>query len=146
MTNNMKKTDKLAVWWSKREKDYLINSPAGFGTNSDAHWLSGFFNKEFENELKQRGYDPTTLKFSIEPAAGEMKFRVNRPEMNDDEAWQACIAQQQEKLPESPMNTALKNAVTRLKLMSQKEKLELLWEAGLVSTEDYERIKNGNPT
>jgi hypothetical protein len=85
----MKIQDKLRVWWSKKQKDYLINCPVGYGTKSDGHWLSIIFNKEFEEELRKRGYDPTTLKFSVEPMAGNMKFHVNRPEMTEQEAWQA---------------------------------------------------------
>mgnify|MGYP000728074372 CR=1 FL=1 len=74
----MKVTDKLRANWSKRENDVMLHYPLGFGTRSDGHWLSGVFNKEFTEELASRGYDITTMKFSVGPKAGEHKFHSTR--------------------------------------------------------------------
>lgn len=52
----------IRVAWSKRERDFLIhydNSPTG-GLVTD-----NLLKKEFIEELKNRGYDLKTLKFSI---------------------------------------------------------------------------------
>ena len=63
----MAKEDKLKVNWSKRERDLIIYNPLGRGTNADAAYLFGFFNKDFIEEMAKRGYDITTLKFEIKP-------------------------------------------------------------------------------
>lgn len=76
----MKAGDKLRVDWSKKENDLMIHWPAGSTTKTDAHWISGIFDKEMANELKRRGYDIKTLKFSIEPIAGNEKFCSQRKE------------------------------------------------------------------
>lgn len=62
-----KRFDKLKAHWGKMENDIILTYPHGVGTKSDAHWLSGVFSKEFEAELRNRGYDISTLKFSIAP-------------------------------------------------------------------------------
>lgn len=52
----------VKVHWSKKENDFLIHydkSPNGGFVND--HLL----NKEFLNELKNRGFDLKTLRFSI---------------------------------------------------------------------------------
>lgn len=70
----MKRIDKLLAYWSKKEKDIMLHWPGGISTKSDAHWLSGIFNKEFTEELERRGYNISTIKFSIEPSKDNKKF------------------------------------------------------------------------
>lgn len=53
--------DPLRATWSKRESDVMIHYPR----KCDGHWLSGIFNQAFINELRGRGYDLTTLRFSV---------------------------------------------------------------------------------
>ena len=53
---------KLRATWSKREQDVMIHFPR----KCDGHYLSGVFDKQFIQEMRQRGYDLTTLRFSIE--------------------------------------------------------------------------------
>jgi len=65
--------DRLKAVWNKREKDVMFHFPLGVLTKSDAHWLSGIFNKQFTQELESRGYDITTLRF-------EIKVGDNRPD------------------------------------------------------------------
>lgn len=60
-----KKQNKLKAFWSKKESDVMIEFPLGVGTRSDGHWLSGIFNEQLTNELKQRGYDVESMKFEI---------------------------------------------------------------------------------
>lgn len=63
----MSRKTQLRVYWSKREQDFVLAHPAGIGTKSDAHWLAiGVFTDQFKQELLARGYDPTTVKFSVE--------------------------------------------------------------------------------
>lgn len=54
-------TDPLRATWSKRERDVIIHYPR----KCDGHWLSGVFDKAFTDELEKRGYDVTTLRFSV---------------------------------------------------------------------------------
>ena len=79
----MKAQDKLRAYWSKRERDLMLFHPLGMQTVCDAHYLSGVFDKEFLEELRRRGYDPRTLKFSIEPLAGNDRFASQREESDD---------------------------------------------------------------
>ena len=74
----MQSTEKLRVFWSKKTKDLILWHPFGVGTKSDAHWLAGVFNEDFTNELEKRGYNISTLKFSVEPKKGEKKFASQR--------------------------------------------------------------------
>jgi len=83
----LKKEDKLSVCWSEKEQDYMINFPLGIGTSSDGHLLHGFLFTDYHKdetfaellkELESRGYDPKTLKISIEPKRGEGKFESQR--------------------------------------------------------------------
>lgn len=67
------KENKLKVNYSKRERDLMIHHPLGIGTKADAHFLSGFFNQEFSDELTRRGYDITTLKFEVKPLLPNIK-------------------------------------------------------------------------
>lgn len=64
------KRDKLVVFWSKREQDFLIRYPR----SCDGHLAyaafcsetNRTFGRSFVEELKSRGYDLTTLRFSVE--------------------------------------------------------------------------------
>ncbi len=70
--------NKLVVFWSKQKKDFLIRYPRSCDGHL-VHWVfSGehprrdlrtgqtVFDKSFITELKERGYDVTTLRFSVE--------------------------------------------------------------------------------
>lgn len=61
----------------------MLHYPMGFGTTSDGHYLSGIFSKEFQREMTNRGYDITTMRFEINPRAGNPKFRSQRQEGGD---------------------------------------------------------------
>lgn len=74
----MKLADKLRVVWSKRERDLMIHFPLGYGTKSDGHVMAGIFSEDVTRDLDERGYDVTTLKFSIEPKKGEQRFASQR--------------------------------------------------------------------
>ena len=75
----MKLNDKLHAYWSKRENDLMVWHPEGTGTRCDGHWLVGsVFVKAFTDELKTRGYDVTTMRFSIEPQKGNTRFASQR--------------------------------------------------------------------
>jgi hypothetical protein len=74
----MRQSDKLRVYYSKREKDVMFYHPLGQDTISDAHFLHSVFDQKFTDDLKRRGYDITTLKFSIEPQAGDTRFASQR--------------------------------------------------------------------
>ena len=76
----MRAKDKLRAYWSRRENDLMLYHPLGMQTVTDAHYLSNMFNKEFTEQLKRRGYDLKTLKFSIEPLAGNDRFASQRDE------------------------------------------------------------------
>lgn len=82
MSNRPNYNTHLVVKWSKKENDLLIGGPNG----PDRHLTHGFFNRtpiltwdgkvayeNFVKELENRGYDITTLKFSIKRkwASGE---------------------------------------------------------------------------
>lgn len=54
----------LAVEWSARERDITFFNPPGPQTNADAHMLHILFER-YIYELKSRGYDIKTLRFSI---------------------------------------------------------------------------------
>lgn len=75
----MRSQDKLRASWSRRERDVMLHNPLGQSTTSDSYWLAGVFNKEFTDELARRGYDPTTLRFSVEPVQGNHRFASQRP-------------------------------------------------------------------
>lgn len=65
---------KLKAYWSKKERDLVFEWPDGISTKSDASWLYTIFNERFLNELKSRGYDVRTIKFSVEGDASTGKF------------------------------------------------------------------------
>lgn len=61
----------LSAYWSKGERDLMFNWPS---TSSDGHLLHVFFDvltfpnvgpKTLRQALEDRGYDITTLRFSI---------------------------------------------------------------------------------
>lgn len=81
----MNPSDKLRAYWSKRESDIVLHWPGGHGTKSDGHWLSGIFDQKFIDELRCRGYDPTTIKFSVAPQVGNMRF-ASHQEVSDASA------------------------------------------------------------
>jgi len=70
----MRAIDKLRAYWSKQENDVMFHWPGGVCTTADGHWLYGVFNDSFIEELRRRGYDPTTMKFSVEPQKGNKRF------------------------------------------------------------------------
>lgn len=80
----MKATDKLRVTWCKKEKTVLFHYPLGSQTKCDCGFLSGYITEELANELEERGYDKTTLKFSIEPQKGNERFASQREENEED--------------------------------------------------------------
>lgn len=59
------KENKLRAKWNKKGKDIAFNYPLGRGTQCDMGYLCGIFNKEFVEEMKNRGYDITSFKFEI---------------------------------------------------------------------------------
>jgi hypothetical protein len=76
----MKAKDKLRVTWSKRDRTTLYHYPLGSQTKCDGGFLSGHITEALANELEERGYDKTTLKFSIEPKKGNQDFASQREE------------------------------------------------------------------
>lgn len=74
----MKTKDRLRVVWSKQEECLMFHFPLGIQTQCDAGFLNGVFSKEFLGELGIRGYDIKTIRFSIEPQAGNTKFASQR--------------------------------------------------------------------
>jgi hypothetical protein len=99
----MKAEDKLRLYWGKRDDDLMVYHPPGKGTRADARLIMGMldnkrhvptgpgdnsFEKDNEqqsylDELDSRGYDITTIKFSIEPKKGNVDFVSQR---EDDDA------------------------------------------------------------
>lgn len=75
----MKLNDKLHAYWSKRENDLVLYHPLGVQTTSDARILANHLSKELTDKLDRRGYDIRTIRFSIEPKAGEQRFASQRP-------------------------------------------------------------------
>lgn len=58
---NKPDTRPLRAYWSKRESDLVFDYPSRL----DGRLLYSVFTKEFTDELERRGYDVTTLRFSI---------------------------------------------------------------------------------
>lgn len=79
----MKASDKLRVRWSKAERDMQVLYPLGSQTKSDGGYLLHALAPIVE-ELRRRGYDPRTLKLSIEPAAGNRRFASQRVDGGTD--------------------------------------------------------------
>ncbi len=69
----MEQEEKLTLKWSKREKDLICHYPnptdgaACFDAFTSDRYrpLSKTWSNSFKKELEERGYDITTLKFSI---------------------------------------------------------------------------------
>ena len=74
----MKKCDKLRAFWSRSDGDLTFYAPTGYGTVSDSRFLASALSKEFIDELRDRGYNPETLRFEICPSNGNDKFRSER--------------------------------------------------------------------
>lgn len=67
----IKAEDRLRVHWSKEECDLMAHWPTMVQGSSDASWLFGHvFTEEARKELTKRGWDITTLRFSIAPKLG----------------------------------------------------------------------------
>ena len=77
MANRLKASDKLRIYYMKGENDMGGFHPLGQGTKSDLGYLL-FALEPIWKELEQRGYDPKTLKLSIEPKAGNTRFASQR--------------------------------------------------------------------
>ena len=56
--------DRVRVWWSKRERDLMVNWDREVA-RTNPRWIIGLFSQDVLDELDRRGYDITTLKFSI---------------------------------------------------------------------------------
>lgn len=71
--------------WSKSEKDILITYPLGIQTQCDSNYLlSNVFNKDFVNEIKDRDYDITILKFEIKVDGSGKKFKEKFPTLANE--------------------------------------------------------------
>lgn len=57
-------TPRIRVYWSKTEKDLMVNWDAGC-SSSTANYIICNFTKSFIDELEKRGYDVSTLRFQI---------------------------------------------------------------------------------
>ena len=57
----MKNTEGLSANWSTREQDIMFHFPR----KPDGHYLAMVLSQTVTDELQRRGYDITTLKFSI---------------------------------------------------------------------------------
>lgn len=67
-----KKFDSLKVKWSKKENDFLISFPRSCDGSlindylfNHQYWYDSRMKKSLKDELEERGYDLTTIKFSI---------------------------------------------------------------------------------
>jgi hypothetical protein len=65
VSRGVKKTQ-LGASWSKKQRDVMLHFPLGILSSSDGHWLSGIFDADFVRHLRERGYDPNTLRFTVE--------------------------------------------------------------------------------
>lgn len=80
----MKATDKLRAYWDKEDQCIGGWHPLGHQTRCDLNMLfdawchPGEGRASFIYELDKRGYDLTTLKFSIEPKKGNVRFASQR--------------------------------------------------------------------
>ena len=69
----IKESDKLRVYWGhdeydKYNEDLVVSWPMMRMGSCDGSWIfSNVFTKEVRDELEKRGWDITTLKFSIAP-------------------------------------------------------------------------------
>jgi hypothetical protein len=69
----MKLIDKLHAKWSRAEDDLILHWPGGSQTKCDGGYLAYTLEPILE-ELERRGYDKTTIRFSIEPQIGNHRF------------------------------------------------------------------------
>ena len=53
----------IKLRWNKREKDIEVVWEAGY--KPFANYILDMFGKEFQEEIKKRGYDLESIKFSI---------------------------------------------------------------------------------
>lgn len=68
--NNLKikNKDKLRVYWDHNEDDLVVSWPMMCQGSCDGGWIfSNFFTDDVKKEFERRGWDITTLKFSIAP-------------------------------------------------------------------------------
>ena len=74
------KENKLRARWGKGAKDILVTYPMGMGTCCDCNYMLGdIFTREFEKEMKERGYDIKTLKFEIKVDEKSKTFKEKFP-------------------------------------------------------------------
>lgn len=72
--------DKLRLYWDRKERCLGGWHPLGSQTQCDLAWLFGdVMTPAVLAEFKRRGYDPATLRMSIEPLAGNDRFASQRP-------------------------------------------------------------------
>lgn len=77
--------NKLRARWSKSEKDVLFTYPLGVGTKCDGAYLADeVFNKEFIQEMIDRGYDIKTLKFEIKINPEQENFEKKFPSLSKE--------------------------------------------------------------
>lgn len=75
-TRRVKAIDKLRYRYDRREGDWMAFHPAGDRTFADsAYLLSCVFTKDVRDELTRRGYDLTSIRFEISPAAGSHRHQ-----------------------------------------------------------------------
>ena len=79
----MKAIDKLRVYWCKKEDFRTFYMPSGNQTRCDGHYMNGIITEDVINELDERGYDVSTIKFSIEPKKGNERF-VSQRTLNNE--------------------------------------------------------------
>lgn len=75
---------KLRAYWSKREKDLMIDWPLGISTGADGWLLHEMFSKDFQKELIERGYDIETIRFeiAIKPGSCPERFPTLHKDLN----------------------------------------------------------------
>lgn len=65
MINPQSSRCKLRVQYSKKEDDLLFKYPLGVQTKCDGMLMANVFCSSFIKTMEKRGYDPKTLRFSI---------------------------------------------------------------------------------
>jgi len=78
---------KLRANWSKKENDVMLHYPLGVRTKSDGSYLCSVFTAEFVQEMKDRGYDITKMKFEIPIKQGERldKFETLNEDLSKED-------------------------------------------------------------
>lgn len=75
--------NKLKISWCKKEKDILVTYPLGIKTNCDASFLYNMLEKcNFVEEVKNRGYDIKSIKFSIEVDKNNERYKTKFPTLS----------------------------------------------------------------